>query len=165
MPESVKVRRRSLVGRSEIADVRPVRLAAEVHSVELPDDFHVAVNVDVPDYTIRQGRLFVRVAHHVDFMLPRTDDKDGNGADDADVKLGEIHVTHVAVIEVAGDEPAEAEIDRSFVDNTVFTIHPYARAAVQRLSVEVGLPAVVLPYLKRRAMVIAVEKEVGNGGA
>ncbi|MBF6297515.1 hypothetical protein IU459_08155 [Nocardia amamiensis] len=146
VPDSVDVPRKPLVARTEIRDVLAVRLAAEVHAVELPDEANVSLSISEPQYTFRRGELLIRVTHNVDFARPAAAEDQSPGED---VKFAEIHVTHVAVLEVDGDDPDPSEVDRLFVENTIFMIHPYARAAIQRLTAEVGLPPLTLPYMRR----------------
>ncbi|MEU0502705.1 hypothetical protein [Nocardia sp. NPDC005998] len=150
VPDSVEVPRKPLVVRSEIRDVLAVRLTAEVHAIELPDEVSVSISVDEPKYTFRHGEVLIRVTHDVDFALPSSSEDDSSRED---VKVAEIHVSHVAVSAVDGDAPDPSEVDRLFLENMIFVIHPYARAAIQRLAAEVGLPPVTLPYMRRRGFV------------
>lgn len=145
MPDSLE-KSGLLVDRTEISDVRALLLSVEVYEVEMPDEIDVSVDVSNPQYAIHDERLLVRVTHHVGFYakLADADDMALNRA-----KLAEISVAHVVELTVQGKAPESAEIDDLFFQNTIFMIHPYARAAVQRLAADAGLPAVVLPYLRR----------------
>ncbi len=150
MPESVKaLTTQHLVERTDVRDVRAVQLSAEVHVPELPGEIDAVVDVRNPQYVFNDGRLFVRVAHDVDF---RSAHSTVETALPVGAKLGEIHVVHVAELVVDGNAPEPSEVDDLFRGNTVFMVHPYARAAIQRLAMEVGLPPVVLPYLRRSSI-------------
>ncbi|MFJ9369362.1 hypothetical protein ACIRRA_33760 [Nocardia sp. NPDC101769] len=126
--------------------MRAVRLLASVHVIDLPDEIEISVNVSDPQYVLQENRLLVRVTHTVTFYEAKTPDSEST---EKNAELATIKVAHVADLKLRGDAPDPGEIDDLFRNNTIFMIHPYARSAIHRLAVEVGLPPVVLPYLRR----------------
>jgi hypothetical protein len=146
VPDSVADSQVPLVSRTEICDIRAVQLSAEVYVIDLPDQISATVNVSDLEYAVHDRRLSVRVAHKVDF---RTASPDMDTLSRMGGKLAEIQVAHVAELSIDGNAPDPSEVDDLFKSNTIFMIHPYVRSAIHRLTVEVGLPSVVLPYLRR----------------
>ncbi|QIS02359.1 hypothetical protein F5X71_08500 [Nocardia brasiliensis] len=142
-----------------------VQLRADVRTVKLPEEVNAKISVDEPKYTFEGGDLFIRVTYDASFFPASPTGEDST---DDDSKLAEIRVAHVAVIKVEGDAPDRSEIDRLFVENVTFMIHPYARASIQRLATDVGLPPVTLPYMHRRgpiANAVAVVAELQGKGS
>lgn len=73
----------------------------------------------------------------------------GGSPPDAAVVIGEVRTAHVVELTFTGDEPSTDEIRAMIHNNVLFTVFPYVRAEVQRAAGSVGLPPVVLDFMRR----------------
>jgi hypothetical protein len=152
--------RSSLILRTEIADVRAQELFAVAHTPVPPDEVTVSVKTREPQFAVEKDQLLIRFAHEVTFYT--SDGKSGaisseqTHSDDR-VTVGEIRVAHVAQLTYNGDAPSDEELTELVLANTFFMVYPYVRSTVQRLAMEVGLPPVVLPYLRRSGLSVDMD--------
>lgn len=145
----------SLVSRTEIGDVRAQELFAVAHTPFPPDEVIVSINVRDPQYVFENDQLLIRFTHDVTFFAADQADQAGlsEKAEVGDrVTVGEIRVAHIVQLSYNGDTPNDDEIDGLIISNTLFMVYPYVRSAIQRLAMDVGLPPLILPYLRRGAI-------------
>lgn len=144
----------ALVDRTDLVDIRLV--AVEAHG----QDERVAksdVQISISDYQFRAepDQLFVRLETRLEYTTPAPEES-GNAEGDAEgeshqpLTMGRIALTHLAKLSLDGDDAPTPELMDVFVQqNLFFTLFPYIREAAQRYAQDVGLPATVLPLLKR----------------
>lgn len=126
-----------IIEKTHLRDVRLINLNANVEMLT-PSDLDV--NFEVGEVNVaRDGNdMFVRFEHKATFV-------DGNGEQAAQVELA-----HVARFSSDVDLELNDDAVGGWVfGNVYFMIYPYVRESLQNVCLRVGLPAVVLGYLKR----------------
>ncbi|MHB1010157.1 MAG: hypothetical protein ACYC1E_13150 [Propionibacteriaceae bacterium] len=136
-------------------DVRLVSIEAYNHAQPSRD---ATVEVAMDDWAFRAepGVLFVRLASTVRYFKAEseTDSPVEEPIDQPErepAELGRLVVAHTAELELEGDPEAvtREQIDELVEMNLMFIMFPYVRATVHRLSSDLQLPPIVLPYLRR----------------
>lgn len=161
---------RGLIDRSDIVDVQLQESHARRSVPHAPVLVRAEVSMDAPTYQLDRGRIYIRFAHQVDFCAEpvetaaadenpisadSTPDKPAPSGDhsvsdlEADAAIGEVFVAHVIELAYSGEPPGAEEIDSMIIRNTHFTVYPYVRAEIQRAAASVGLPPLVLDFLRR----------------
>lgn len=125
-----------LIGESELRDIRLIGINAEVKRV--PSEVSVQFTADGAAVSQDHDEIVVRFEHIAEFTNPEGDEV-------ATIRL--VHAAHFTYTEDLQLDDASVR-DWVFF-NVYFMVHPYVRQALQDTCLRLGLPAVVLGYLKR----------------
>lgn len=137
-----------LVERTELRDVRLISIRAK--NQERPGhDVQVHVNMDKWAYKIEPGTLLITLRTEAIYSEHSDQIEAGSKKDRA--RLGRVVVTHLAELGLQGDPEtvSRARIEEFLGNNLMFMMYPYVRASLQRYAVDLLLPPVLLPYLRR----------------
>jgi hypothetical protein len=130
-----------LVARTELLDIRVQKISGEVLR-NPPDEMEVRVADTPPRYTIQESKILAIFSHRIEYFETDSDDE-------AEV-VGSVEVAHLVELDLQGEGiPSADSVAVLLADSILFLVYPYVRAALQRISVEFGLPPVLLPYLRR----------------
>ncbi|QFG69510.1 hypothetical protein [Ornithinimicrobium pratense] len=133
-----------LVPRTRIRDVLVQRIDGELRRTP-PADVDVRLTTTPPWYHVEaaEGVILVRFANRAEYVLPEAEEEEP-------VLVGYLEVAHMVEIELEGDAvPSDESIEYFIQQNVLFMAYPYFRTALHRLPGEFGLPAVVMPFLRR----------------
>lgn len=130
-----------LVERTELLDIRVQKIAGEVFR-NPPDEMEVRVADTLPRYTIQESKILAIFSHRVEYF-------EENAAGETEA-VGNVEVSHLVELDLQGEgTPSSESVTVLLADSILFLVYPYVRAALQRISIEFGLPPVLLPYLRR----------------
>lgn len=134
----------AMIDASELEQVRLTRLHIEVAEA-IPDEVTVEVGLAGAKAAGVEGdpdHLFVTFTH-----LARMKNTDGG-----DVAV--IEFSHLADFRYTGTEqPTDEAMQTWVMENVVFMVYPYARQTLQQACMQVGVPPIVLGYLKRGELI------------
>lgn len=125
-----------LVGETEIRDVRLVGINAEV--THIPTEMTVEVKTGQVGVQQNEAEIVAHFEHSAHFATP-----DGDQA--ATISL--LHAARFTYTD--GLKLDDASVANWVFGNVYFMVYPYVRQALQDTCLRLGLPAVVLGYLKR----------------
>lgn len=111
--------------------------ALELHIRAMAPSFALAVE---------DRLLLVRFEHVVSSVTAPEAENDQSDPDPEVLRLA-----HVAQFDIQGDEPIRHDVVSAWIDtNVYFMVYPYVREAIHSLTRLLGLPPLVLGYLKRQ---------------
>jgi hypothetical protein len=125
-----------LVGETEIRDVRLVGVNAEVNRI--PTEMTVEFKAGQVAVQQNDSEIVAHFEHSVHFANP------------AGEQVATISLLHAARFSYTEDLALDEQSVGNWVfGNVYFMVYPYVRQALQDTCLRLGLPAVVLGYLKR----------------
>ncbi|YAL83403.1 hypothetical protein ACMYYO_00965 [Dermacoccaceae bacterium W4C1] len=129
-----------LISATEIREVRLAGIAAEVHDV--PTEMTVDFKAGQVEVGKSPSEIVAKFEHSAKFT-----NADGE-------TVATISLVHAARFSYDGDDELNDELVGNWVfGNVYFMVYPYVRHELQDACVRLGLPGVVLGYLKRGEIV------------
>ena len=148
-PETQDASPLGLAPHTELRDIRLQRFSGEVRRTP-PEIVEITLTTGDAQYSRSDATILALFSHRLDYAAA----PNGGGELKPFGHVEMVHVVEVALTDGA-DPTDEAVLD--FINTTpAFLVHPYARAALQRLPLEFGLPPVLLPYLRRNIAELAL---------
>lgn len=139
----------SLIGETELRDVRLVAVHAEVKRV--PADVKVRFNAEGVSVEQNDEEIVARFEHTAEFTTVEGD------------LVATISLAHAARFTYRdGLKLDDESVARWALSSVYFMVYPYVRQALQDTCLRLDLPAVVLGYLKRGEMAPATVTMVVN---
>lgn len=112
-----------------------------------PAELELHIRAMAPSFALaaEDRLLLVRFEHIVSSVTAPA----GEDPQDPDPEL--LRVAHVAQFDIQGDDPIRHDVVAAWIDtNVYFMVYPYVREAIHSLTRLLGLPSLVLGYLKRQ---------------
>lgn len=113
-----------------------------------PAELELHIRAMAPSFAlaVEDRLLLVRFEHVVSSV---TAPEGGDDQSDPDPEM--LRLAHVAQFDIQGDEPVRDDVVSAWIDtNVYFMVYPYVREAIHSLTRLLGLPPLVLGYLKRQ---------------
>lgn len=133
----------NLVERTEVRDIRLQKVAGEVFRTP-PSEMTVSLQRDEPKYVIEDDSILALFTNTIEYAA--TDPTDQA----TETPIARLTATHIVELTLAeGDQPSPEAVSLLLNGNVLFMVYPYVRSALHRLPTELGLPSILLPYLRR----------------
>lgn len=115
-----------------------------------PAELELQIRAMAPSFALAvEDRLLLVRFEHVVSSVTAPEAEAENDQSDPDPEV--LRLAHVAQFDIQGDEPIRHDVVSAWIDtNVYFMVYPYVREAIHSLTRLLGLPPLVLGYLKRQ---------------
>jgi hypothetical protein len=145
-PDELRTAVNDLLDRSDLKQVRLSRLHVDVADA-IPDE----VTVDVGLSGVNAAGADSEDGEFAEILVSFTHAARMRSTDGEDV--ASIEFTHTAHIAYEGERPTDQVMETWVMGNVIFMVYPYVRQTLQQACMQVGIPPIVLGYLKRDELV------------